>query len=165
MDRQPCTKVNVPSYRFADVEMAAEGSLSGKRLPPRSLEPWQGIPPSPQISDLSVPTTSVTGGATASVTTSCRTGRKVFCSRLKYAKSERMMLARQSRRRLPDGECLPASTVEVLILLWRKQRLPQATIRRDRGTDRSVHATRRSGVARPCGIRRGTSCRMPCAAV
>jgi hypothetical protein len=26
----------------------------------------------------------------------------------------------------------PASTVEVLILLWRKQRLPQATIRRDR---------------------------------
>jgi hypothetical protein len=59
------------------------------------------IPPSPPISDLSVPKTSVTGGATASVTTSCRTGRKVFCSRLKHAKSERMMLARQSRRRLP----------------------------------------------------------------
>jgi hypothetical protein len=43
----------------------------------------------------------------------------------------------------------PASMVEVLILLWRKQRLPQATIRRDRGTDRSVRATRRRGVARP----------------
>ena len=43
----------------------------------------------------------------------------------------------------------PASAVEVLILPWRKQRPPQATIRRDRGTDRSVSATRRSGVARP----------------
>ena len=28
MDRQPCATVNVPSYRFTDVEMATEGSLS-----------------------------------------------------------------------------------------------------------------------------------------
>jgi hypothetical protein len=28
LDWQPCTKVKVPSYRFTDVEMATEGSLS-----------------------------------------------------------------------------------------------------------------------------------------
>ena len=32
MDRQPCTTVNVPSYRFTDVEMATEGSLSVKLI-------------------------------------------------------------------------------------------------------------------------------------
>ncbi len=32
MDRQPCTKVNVPSYRFTDVEIATEGSLSVKLI-------------------------------------------------------------------------------------------------------------------------------------
>ena len=32
MDRQPCTKVNVPSYRLTDVEMATEGSLSVKLI-------------------------------------------------------------------------------------------------------------------------------------
>jgi hypothetical protein len=32
MDRQPCTKVNVPSYRFTDVEMATERSLSVKLI-------------------------------------------------------------------------------------------------------------------------------------
>ncbi len=32
MDRQPRTKMNVPSYRFTDVEMATEGSLSAKLI-------------------------------------------------------------------------------------------------------------------------------------
>ncbi|WP_190241891.1 hypothetical protein [Bradyrhizobium algeriense] len=32
MDQQPCTTVNVPSYRFTDVEIATEGSLSVKLI-------------------------------------------------------------------------------------------------------------------------------------
>jgi hypothetical protein len=36
MDRQPCTTVNVPSYRFTDVEMATEGSLSVKLISSRA---------------------------------------------------------------------------------------------------------------------------------